>query len=347
MAGPDKWLARLRDRPAGATDERRAGTADDRDRENSTDHANRPDWTRPRPASGSRNWLLGSIVVSMLVSGFALVWRNWPTDAPPPVGVPDVGPSEVLATLSPPLDIEATGEPAAAASSEPAASQSEAAAPPPPPPVAVLRPDSDPVLAAPLPAAAATPESRKPGPVLIFDAGAPGDAAAGGDPAASETVVAPKVSMAAPSRSVRPTAPAAATARLSRGTLIPAVLESVIDANQPGGVRAMVSTDVRTADGRGLLVPRSSRLVGHYRRGDGAAAGRTYVIWTRIERPDGSRVPLAAIGRDGARFHTSYASAPVVSQVGGGDGKGAVRVRQGEPIRVVAAHSVDVAPVAR
>ena len=44
---------------------------------------------------------------------------------------------------------------------------------------------------------------------------------------------------------------------VTQGTLIPAVLETAIDTNVPGYVRAVVSQDVRSFDGTRVLVPRS------------------------------------------------------------------------------------------
>ena len=53
-----------------------------------------------------------------------------------------------------------------------------------------------------------------------------------------------------------------------QGTLIPAVLETAIDTDVPGYVRAVVSQDVRSFDGSKVLIPRSSRLIGEYKACD-------------------------------------------------------------------------------
>ena len=57
------------------------------------------------------------------------------------------------------------------------------------------------------------------------------------------------------------------TTTVTQGTLIPAILETAIDTNVPGYVRAVVSQDVRSFDGTKVLVPRSSRLIGQYQSG--------------------------------------------------------------------------------
>jgi type IV secretion system protein VirB10 len=205
-----------------------------------------------------------------------------------------------------------------------------------PPLQAVMPPEADSVRAAapePLPGEESANARRRKSQVLIFDAGSPSDAPAPAD-------VAPAVIGGGERRQpLAAPAPRLPGLSLSRGTLIPAVLESTIDTSVPGSVRAMVSVDVRAPDGTRVLVPRASRLVGQYRGGSKSEGGRAYVIWTRIERPDGSRIPLGAPPSAGAaQFAAHYAQAPVVSLVDGG--ASAVRVRPGEPIRVMTARTV-------
>jgi type IV secretion system protein VirB10 len=171
---------------------------------------------------------------------------------------------------------------------------------------------------------------------------------------------------------------------VTQGTLIPAILETAIDTDVPGYVRAVVSQDVRSFDGKNILVPRSSRLIGQYQSGVQGGQKRAYVIWTRLIRPDGSSVNLQspAIGFDGttglkgdvdSRFFQRFGSGLLLSLVGaagtlasggasvivGGAGQSAaaaaveqggqvgprIRVRQGEPIRVFTARDLDFGPV--
>ncbi len=170
---------------------------------------------------------------------------------------------------------------------------------------------------------------------------------------------------------------------VTQGTLIPAVLETAIDTNVPGYVRAMVSTDVKSFDGATTLVPRSSRLIGQYKSGLSAGQKRAYVVWTRLIRPDGVSVNLGspAVGFNGenglagdvdSHFFERFGSAMLLSVVGGlsalggnaavvigGGGQSAaaaainqsgqlgptIRVRQGEPIRVFTAKDLDFSKV--
>ncbi len=170
---------------------------------------------------------------------------------------------------------------------------------------------------------------------------------------------------------------------VTQGTLIPAVLETAIDTDVPGYVRAVVSTDVRSFDGARVLVPRSSRLIGQYKSGLQAGQKRAYVIWTRLIRPDGVSVNIGspAIGFGGetglagkvdSHFFERFGSAMLLSVVGGlsaiGGNAGVViasggqsaaaaavgqsgqigptvRVRQGQPIRVFTARDLDFSQV--
>jgi type IV secretion system protein VirB10 len=83
------------------------------------------------------------------------------------------------------------------------------------------------------------------------------------------------------------------------GTVIAAVLETALNSDLPGYVRAVVTRDVKGFDGSKILVPRGSRLIGQYKSGVALGQSRTFVIWTRLIRPDGAMVELAAPATDG------------------------------------------------
>jgi len=173
------------------------------------------------------------------------------------------------------------------------------------------------------------------------------------------------------------------TTTVTQGTMIPAILETAINTDVPGFVRAVVSQDVRSFDGSRVLIPRSSRLVGQYQSGLQAGQTRAYVIWQRVIRPDGVTVQLQspATSFDGTagiagdvdtHFFSRFGSAMLLSVIGGlttvasggasvilGGGQSAastalqqdgqrpptVRVRMGEPIRVYTARDLDFAQV--
>ena len=183
--------------------------------------------------------------------------------------------------------------------------------------------------------------SRYNSPTVVFDAGsatnlaegavgsandAPEPAPLGGGGDASEFASRVGGVGGAPARATAMTNP---STTVTQGTLIPAILETAIDTNVPGFVRAVVSQDVRSFDGKRILVPRSSRLIGQYQSGMQNGQRRAYVIWTRLIRPDGASVNLGspAIGFDGttglkgkvsgAGFFRRFGSAMLLSVVGG------------------------------
>ncbi|OYU76864.1 MAG: hypothetical protein CFE32_08315 [Alphaproteobacteria bacterium PA3] len=83
-----------------------------------------------------------------------------------------------------------------------------------------------------------------------------------------------------------------------QGALIAAVLETAINSDLPGFVRAVVSRDVLSFDGTRVLIPRGSRLVGQYRSEVALGQSRAFVVWTRLLRPDGVSIQLASPGTD-------------------------------------------------
>lgn len=257
------------------------------------------------------------------------------------------------------------------------------------PPPAAPAPAPQPVLAAPPQTAAAPAANPHSSPTVVFDASAlPAPAPGPAGPATPGTGntnedfasrlggvgggAATAVAMVDPKTTV------------TQGTLIPAVLETAIDTDVPGYVRAIVSSDVRSFDGSRVLVPRSSRLIGQYKSGLQAGQKRAYVIWTRLIRPDGVSVNIAspAIGFGGetglegkvnSHFFERFGSSMLLSVIGGipalignsanviigGGGQSAaaaavgqtgsigptIRVRQGEPIRVFTARDLDFSKV--
>jgi type IV secretion system protein VirB10 len=89
-----------------------------------------------------------------------------------------------------------------------------------------------------------------------------------------------------------------------QGYLIPAVLETGFDSTSPGYARAIVSRDVRGFDGKNVLIPRGSRLVGEYKSAIEHGQGRAVIDWTRLIRPDGMTIALNSpavdpVGRGG------------------------------------------------
>lgn len=266
---------------------------------------------------------LGMVAGIALVAGLGLV-TLWSMSSarlgePETVGNPNV--RAPVAPVAPP----------------PLLSQQPGAAPAPAPGlVAQADPAPSPVYAMPPAAAIAAGPAINPyaSPTVVFDAGlgtataaTPGEAAAAAAGGSASDFASRVGGVGGAAARANPMTNPSTT--VTQGTLIPAVLETAIDTNVPGYVRAVVSQDVRSFDGAKVLVPRSSRLIGQYQSGMQNGQRRAYVIWTRLIRPDGASVNLAspAIGFDGTTglagqvsgngFFKRFGSAMLLSVVGG------------------------------
>jgi type IV secretion system protein VirB10 len=87
-------------------------------------------------------------------------------------------------------------------------------------------------------------------------------------------------------------------ALVAQGTTIRGVLETAVQSDLPGMVRAIVSENVWSFDGRRVLIPAGSRLVGEYKSGIAQGQTRVFVVWTRMLRSDGISVQLGSNGTD-------------------------------------------------
>jgi type IV secretion system protein VirB10 len=118
-------------------------------------------------------------------------------------------------------------------------------------------------------------------------------------------------------------------ALIPEGALIPGILETAIVSDLPGQVRAIVSQDVYSFDGRRVLIPTGTRLIGEYQSETTRGQTRIFVVWTRMLRDDGVTVRLNSIGADGLgragltgrvdkKFRERFGAAILLSIVGGG-----------------------------
>lgn len=87
-------------------------------------------------------------------------------------------------------------------------------------------------------------------------------------------------------------------ALVAQGTMIKGVLETAIQSDLPGQVRAIVSEDVWSFDGRRILIPSGTRLIGEYRSGLSRGQTRILIVWTRMLRSDGVSAMLGSYGTD-------------------------------------------------
>ena len=117
-------------------------------------------------------------------------------------------------------------------------------------------------------------------------------------------------------------------ALIPQGTMIRGVLETAIQSDLPGMVRAVISTDVWSFDGRRILLPKGTMLTGEYKSGLSRGQTRILIVWTRALRADGVSVALGSygtddLGRSGVtgdvdrHYWERFGSAAVLSLVGG------------------------------
>ena len=149
------------------------------------------------------------------------------------------------------------------------------------------------------------------------------------DPA-NATTISPAASAASAAAPRRRRAMVDPETTVTQGTLIPAVLETAIDTDVPGYVRAVVEPGRAQLRRHAACSCRArSRLIGQYQSGLQAGQKRAYVIWTRLIRPDGVSVDLASpgdrrstattglAGKVNSHFFERFGSAMLLSVIGG------------------------------
>lgn len=207
--------------------------------------------------------------------------------------------------------------------------------PPPPPPVAVVA--EPPAELAEPEAPYIFPERFKSKLIAVDQArgGASGGFGEGG--AASGSAVAGEdqnskylaAASAAGDRSAKASKIDRIDAVVPEGTLIPGILETAIVSDLPGQIRAVTSQDVYSFDGRRVLIPTGTRLIGEYQSSITRGQKRIFVVWTRLIRDDGIAVRLNSIGTDSLgrsgltglvdnKWRERFGSAIMLSIVGAG-----------------------------
>lgn len=183
-------------------------------------------------------------------------------------------------------------------------------------------------------AAADLAARRQRSPLLAMSAAGGGMSSAGNGPESADRAAADNSygSLGNALQATRATSVAATTLKnpdltITQGTFIDCVLETALDSEQPGMTRCVLPRNVYSTDGRVLLLPRGSRLVGQYQSGQlRQGQQRIFVVWTRVETPDGVIIHLASpttdpLGRSGMNgrinnhFTARFGAALLVSVV--------------------------------
>ncbi len=81
---------------------------------------------------------------------------------------------------------------------------------------------------------------------------------------------------------------------IAQGKVIETVLETPLNTNYPGPVRAIVSSDVYSENGNNVLIPRGSRVVGQFSGGYSPGQTRVILTWDRIIMPNGYDVAVSS-----------------------------------------------------
>jgi type IV secretion system protein VirB10 len=112
--------------------------------------------------------------------------------------------------------------------------------------------------------------------------------------------------------------------------LIHGTLDVAIQSDLPGMIRATTSDNVWSFDGRRILIPKGSRLIGEYKSGLVRGQSRVFVVWTRmLDAESKTSVQLGSIGTDDLgragltgdidkHYVERFGSAVLLSIIGGG-----------------------------
>jgi type IV secretion system protein VirB10 len=85
---------------------------------------------------------------------------------------------------------------------------------------------------------------------------------------------------------------------VGEGQLIHAILETAINSDLPGSLRAIIDRSVYAEAGSQVLISPGSRLIGQYKSGMLQGQSRIFVVWTRLITPQGLSLNLASPGVD-------------------------------------------------
>lgn len=101
-----------------------------------------------------------------------------------------------------------------------------------------------------------------------------------------------------------------------RGTFIRCVLQTRVVTDYPGFTSCAVTEPVYSVNGRRLLLPKGSKVLGKYDMEP--TTNRVYVVWDRIVTPNGIDVSMASPGVDnlGGSGHPGYYNAHWPSRIG-------------------------------
>ena len=97
---------------------------------------------------------------------------------------------------------------------------------------------------------------------------------------------------------IMPTKIADLSRTILQGKIINAALETAIDTDIPSDIRAVITRDVFAEEGKNILIPKGSRIIGTYSTNVSTGQTRVTINWNRIIRVDGMSLNITSIGAD-------------------------------------------------
>ena len=85
---------------------------------------------------------------------------------------------------------------------------------------------------------------------------------------------------------------------LGRGKVIDAVIETAVNTDFGGEIRAVITRDIYSEWGKNILLPKGSRVYGNYATGISGAYGRIAIEWIRVDLANGFTLNLSGTGTD-------------------------------------------------